>query len=138
MARPPSSQPTDGEMEILKVLWATGPAELGRIRAMVQEKRPVATTTIATMLKVMLAKKLVQRSNGERGYLWSARVSRARTATELVRKVLDHVFDGSAHRLVAHLLEEKGLSSLERDEIRKLLESHDAREASHKKEEAKR
>jgi BlaI family transcriptional regulator, penicillinase repressor len=138
MARPPSSQPTDGEMEILKVLWATGPAELGRIRAMVQENRPVATTTVATMLKVMLAKKLVKRSNGERGYLWSARVSRARTATELVRKVLDHVFDGSAHRLVAHLLEEKGLDGLERDEIRKLLESHDAREAGQKNEEAKR
>jgi predicted transcriptional regulator len=56
MARPPSLQPTDGEMEILKVLWAIGPAELGRIRATVQERRPVATTTIATMLKVMLGK----------------------------------------------------------------------------------
>ena len=127
MARPPSLQPTDGEMEILKVLWAIGPAELGRIRAMMQQRRPVATTTIATMLKVMLGKKLVKRSNGERGYVWSARVSRARTATELVRKVLDHVFDGSAHRLVAHLPDEKGLDSAERDEIRKLLELYDAR-----------
>ena len=123
MARAPSSQPTDGEMEILKVLWAIGPAELGRIRAMVRQNRPVATTTIATMLKVMLGKKLVKRSNGERGYRWSARVSQARTATELVRKVLDHVFEGSAHRLVAHLLEEKALGSVERDEIRKLLEA---------------
>ncbi len=137
MARPPSSQPTDGEMEILKVLWTIGPAELGRIRAMVQESRPVATTTIATMLKVMLGKKLVNRSDGERGYLWSARVSRARTATDLVSKVLDHVFDGSAHRLVAHLLEEKGLDGAERDEIRKLLESYDAR-AAELDEEAKR
>jgi BlaI family penicillinase repressor len=127
MARPPSLQPTDGEMEILKVLWAIGPAELGRIRAMMQQRRPVATTTIATMLKVMLGKKLVKRSDGERGYVWSARVSRTRTATELVRKVLDHVFDGSAHRLIAHLLEEKGLDSTERDEIRKLLELYDAR-----------
>ena len=71
----------------------------------------------------------MKRSDGEHGYVWSARVSRARTATELVRKVLDHVFDGSAHRLVAHLLEEKGLDGIERDEIRKLLESYDAREA---------
>ena len=127
MARPASSQPTDGEMEILSVLWAIGPAELGRIRALIQQNRPVATTTIATMLKVMHGKKLVKRSNGERGYVWSASVSRARTATELVRKVVDHVFDGSAHRLVAHLLEEKGLNAVERAEIRKLLESYDAR-----------
>jgi BlaI family penicillinase repressor len=128
MARPRSSQPTDGEMEILKVLWAIGPAELGRIRAELQKQRPVATTTIATMLKVMLGKKLVKRSDGERGYVWSARASRARTASDLVRKVLDHVFDGSAGRLVAHLLEEKGLDRRDRDEIRKLLEAFDARE----------
>jgi BlaI family transcriptional regulator, penicillinase repressor len=69
----------------------------------------------------------VKRSDGKRGYVWSARVSRARTATELVRKVLDHVFDGSAHRLVAHLLDENGLDSAERDEIRKLLELYDER-----------
>jgi BlaI family penicillinase repressor len=128
MARPASQQPTDGEMEILKVLWAIGPAELGRIRAQLRKQRPVATTTIATMLKVMLGKKLVKRSDGERGYVWSARASRTRTASDLVRKVLDHVFDGSAGRLVAHLLEEKELDRHDRDEIRKLLEAFDARE----------
>ena len=128
MARPRSSQPTDGEMEILKVLWAIGPAELGPIRVQLQQQRPVATTTIATMLKVMLGKKLVKRSDGKRGYVWSARASRTRTASELVRKVLDHVFDGSAGRLVAHLLEETELDRRDRDEIRKLLEAFDARE----------
>jgi predicted transcriptional regulator len=69
----------------------------------------------------------VKRSNGERGYVWSARVSRARTATELVRKVLDHVFDGLAYRLVSHRLDEKGLDSAERDETRQLLELYDER-----------
>ena len=93
-----------------------------------QQQRPVATTTIATMLKVMLGKKLVKRSDGKRGYVWSARASRTRTASELVRKVLDHVFDGSAGRLVAHLLEETELDRRDRDEIRKLLEAFDARE----------
>jgi BlaI family transcriptional regulator, penicillinase repressor len=115
-------------MEILKVLWAIGPAELGQIRAQLQQKRSVATTTIATMLKVMLGKKLVKRSDGKRGYVWSARASRTRTASELVRKVLDHVFEGSAGRLVAHLLEETELDRRDRDEIRKLLEAFDARE----------
>jgi predicted transcriptional regulator len=115
-------------MEILKVLWASGPAELGQIRAHLQQQRPVATTTIATMLKVMLGKKLVKRSDGKRGYVWSARASRTRTASELIRKVLDHVFDGSAGRLVAHLLEETELDRRDRDEIRKLLEAFDARE----------
>ena len=52
-----------------------------------QKQRPVATTTIATMFKVMLGKKLVKRSDGKRGYVWSARVShaRARRATWFAR-----------------------------------------------------
>jgi len=32
MARPPSKQPTDGELEILNALWGLGPSGLGRVR----------------------------------------------------------------------------------------------------------
>jgi predicted transcriptional regulator len=122
MARPPSSQPTDGEIKILKILWQIGPAELGQIRSALQAHRPVASTTVATMLKVMLGKGLVQRLEGREGYRWSARVSRRAAASALISKLLDHVFDGSAQRLVAHLLEEGKLSIRDRGEIRRLLE----------------
>ena len=68
MARPPSKQPTDGELEILKILWDLGPAGLGQIHAVLHERRGVAITTVATMLKMMLAKELVERDG------WTARV----------------------------------------------------------------
>ena len=123
MARSASGQPTDGELEILQVLWEAGPADLGAVCAALRRRRPVATTTVATMLKVMLDKKLVKRARGERGYLWSARVSRRRAATGLVRRLLDRLFHGSAGRLVAHLLEDGELTDHDRDEIRRLLES---------------
>ncbi len=60
MARPPNTQPTDAELEILKVLWEHGPAGLGQIHAAIQERRQVALTTIATTLKTMLGKSLVK------------------------------------------------------------------------------
>ena len=68
MARPASSQPTDGELEILRVLWREGPSELGVVhRALVAERgRKIAKTTVATMLKVMLDKGLVRRAVGDR------------------------------------------------------------------------
>ena len=66
MARPPSKQPTDGELEILKILWETGPAGLGQIHAVLEERRGVAITTVATMLKMMLAKEMVEREDGPR------------------------------------------------------------------------
>ncbi len=95
MARPPSTQPTDAELEILRVLWDLGPTGLGQVHAAIQESRQVALTTIATTLKTMLAKGLVARDDGPRGYLWSAAASRTSTASGLLGKLVQHVFDGS-------------------------------------------
>ncbi len=125
MARPPNNQPTDAELEILKVLWEHGPAGLGQVHAAVRENRRVALTTIATTLKVMLTKGLVEREDGPRGYLWSAASTRETAASGLLGKLVHHVFDGSARRLVAHLIEEGELSDRDREEIRALLEGSD-------------
>ncbi len=121
MARPPSMNPTDGEMEILLVLWREGPSTLGQICAALCAQRALATTTVATMLKVMLEKKLVQRKQGKQSYLWSARTTRQSAASGMVRKLVNLVFDGSAQRLVAHLVESGQLSDEERKELRRLM-----------------
>jgi BlaI family transcriptional regulator, penicillinase repressor len=121
MARSASKQPTDGELEILKILWDQGPAGLGQIHLVLHERRGVAVTTVATMLKMMLAKELVERENGPRGYLWRARLSRKATASGLIGKLVQHVFDGSARRLVAHLVQEGELNDRERAEIAEIL-----------------
>ncbi|MGE5191225.1 MAG: BlaI/MecI/CopY family transcriptional regulator [Deltaproteobacteria bacterium] len=122
MARSKSAQPTDGELEILKVLWDAGPCALGRICSNLRLERPVATTTVATMLNVMLGKSLVKRTRSPRGYLWSARVGREATTGKLVERLLDRAFDGSAQLLVAHLVESNKLSNEECREILALLE----------------
>jgi BlaI family transcriptional regulator, penicillinase repressor len=121
MARPPNTQPTDGELEILKLLWSEGSSELGQITAALNEERKVATTTVATMLKVMLDKRLVTRKRGDRGYQWSAKVSRENAEAGLTGKLVDRLFDGSARRLVAHLIEDGQLTAADRREIQQLL-----------------
>jgi BlaI family transcriptional regulator, penicillinase repressor len=121
MPRPPNTQPTDGELEILKLLWSAGPSELGRIASALNQERKVATTTVATMLKVMLDKGLVKRKRGEGAYQWSAKVSREAAEAGLTGKLVDRLFDGSARRLVAHLIEEGQLSATDRREIQQLL-----------------
>lgn len=121
MPRPASSQPTAGELEILQVLWDAGPLSLSQLCERIRAQRPVATTTVATMLKVMLNKKLVRRARIARGSLWSARLSRKSTASGMVSGLVDRLFDGSAKTLVAHLIEEGRLTSAQRREILELL-----------------
>ena len=131
MARPKSKQPTDGELEILKLLWDAGPRELGYVCNELRRRRPVATTTVATMLSVMLNKGLVKRTCGPSGYLWSAKAGRQATTRQLVEKLIDRVFDGSARLLMAHLVESQKLSEKERREVLAILKRGAARSPGH-------
>jgi BlaI family transcriptional regulator, penicillinase repressor len=123
MPRPASSQPTDGELEILQVLWDAGPLSLSQLCERVRVQRPVATTTVATMLMVMLNKKLVRRARVARGSLWSARLSRKSTASGMLGGLVDRLFNGSAQTLVAHLIEDGRLTAAQRREILELLKN---------------
>jgi len=124
MARPPSTHPTDGELEILRVLWDRGPTSLGELCEALRRERDVATTTVATMLRVMLDKGLARRKPAGRGHRWSAAVTHAAAARSMVGKLVDGVFDGSAGRLVTHLVEGGKLSDNELAELRQLIDSN--------------
>jgi len=122
MARPASVHPTDGELEILRVLWANGPTALSALCETLRQQREVATTTIATMLKVMREKGLVKRLGSGRGAQWTATVTQKKTAKKMVGKLVDHVFDGSADLLAAHLIEGGQLSPKQLAELRNLID----------------
>jgi predicted transcriptional regulator len=124
MARPASQHPTDGELEILRVLWEHKSATLGQVCQALRADRDVATTTVATMLGVMLDKGLVRRKKTARGNQWSAAVTHAAAAKGMVGKLVDGVFDGSASRLVTHLVEGGKLSLDELADLRTLLASN--------------
>lgn len=122
MARPASIHPTDGELEILNVLWSEGPSALSNICDALRTERDVATTTVATMLKVMLEKGLVRRQGSGRGATWQAAVTHKSAAKGMVGKLVDHVFDGAADQLAAHLIEGGQLNSKQLAELRKMID----------------
>ena len=124
MARPASKHPTDGELEILKILWDESPVGLKHICDAIRKNRPVATTTVATILKVMHQKELIIRTRTNSGYVWEPAVAREITAKRIVEKQIDGLFDGSARLLVSHLIEDGKLSNDDFDEIQQLLDKH--------------
>lgn len=130
MARKPSTHPTDAELEILRVLWDSGPMPLGEICQEVRKNRSAATTTIATTLGIMLNKGYVKRREGPRGYLWTAAIKRQATAKKAIRKIVDYVFDGSARGLIVHLIDNNELSEQDIEQIREMLKEHRGREGA--------
>jgi BlaI family transcriptional regulator, penicillinase repressor len=119
MARPASRHPTELELEILKILWRDGPASGRQVRDTLAATRDLAYTSVMTILNIMARKGYLERSKAEGGYTHRARVSERTTGGQMVRDLVDRVFDGSAGALMLNLLETNELSA---DELRRLRE----------------
>jgi BlaI family penicillinase repressor len=107
MARKPAPL-TPMELEIMKVLWASGASNVQRVRDALPGDP--AYTTVQTMLNVLLRKGKVRRVLKDRAYIYRPAVSRAEAAKAALRDLIDRMFAGSAENLVMGLLETKELT----------------------------
>lgn len=114
-------RPTDGELEILAVLWQRGPSTVRQVYEVLGEAREVGYTTVLKMLQIMADKGLVLRDDAERSHVFTARHSEEHTQKGLVQDLLDRAFGGSAKKLVMQALATQKASPEELAEIRKLL-----------------
>jgi len=120
-------RPTDGELEVLRVLWASGPSTAREIHdAFVAAKRPRAINTIHRYLEIMIDKRLVHPDDGPRPRRYSPARSKARTQQELVADLLRRVFNGSPAALV-EALTETPLTDLELAGIHNVLATYERR-----------
>jgi predicted transcriptional regulator len=116
------------ELQIMKVLWETGRANVQNVQAHL-EGRNLAYTTVQTMLNVLHRKGKVKRRLKDRAYLYEPVLSRQKAVTQAVGDMLDRFFGGSADGLVLSLLETRRLTPEKLAKIQKLLEQ--SREQKH-------
>lgn len=122
MARPTQPHPTQGELEILRILWDRGPSTVREVLELVPQER--AYTSVMSLLNVMTEKKLVTRKPEGRAFRYTAKLKPDQTEGKMLGHLLDRVFDGSATALVARLLEQSKPSADELDEIRRLIDQY--------------
>lgn len=125
---PPPPRPTDAELEILQVLWRRGPSTVRQVHRALGARRPeVAYTTALKMLQVMTDKGLVERDASDRPQVFRPRLPREQTERQIVRDLLDRVFEGSAKQLVMQALSARETSDKELEQIEKLLDKLEGR-----------
>ena len=114
-------KPTEGEMEILQVLWQKGLATVREVHEALNKKDSGYTTTLKLM-QIMHEKGLVERNTNQKTHIYKAIVSKDKTEKQMVSKMIDSVFNGSAARLVMQALGNHSASADEIDEIKKYLD----------------
>jgi predicted transcriptional regulator len=110
------------ELEIMKVLWDTGPANVQAVQANLKDGE-LAYTTVQTMLNVLHRKGKVKRTLKDRAYIYKPVLTKHKAVTQAVGDMLDRFFGGSADNLVLNLLETRQLDPQRVAELKKLLES---------------
>lgn len=120
---PPSTPPTDGELEILQTLWARGPSTVREVHSALG--RETGYTSVLKLLQIMHAKGWVERDESERAHVYTAARDREAVEGGLVRDLLDRAFGGSASRLVLRALSVRPIPAEERRRIEELLDASD-------------
>src|SRR5215470_9068051 len=96
------------ELEIMSVIWETGPAGVQTVQANLKS-RELAYTTVQTMLNVLHRKGRVKRQLKDRAYVYRPALSREKAVNNAIGEMLDRFFGGSADSLVLSLVETRHL-----------------------------
>src|SRR5262245_21196774 len=98
------------ELILMKVVWSRGHATVREVYETLREARPVAYTTVMTMMRILDGKGHLRKEVEGRAYrYWPTREESTVTAA-LVHDFVERVFDGAAGNLMAHLVSTKHLS----------------------------
>lgn len=82
------------ELECLASLWALEQAPVAQVHARLAEHgRPLAYTTVLTVLERLLRKGAVARTKRGRAFIYAARISRAEMRERALERLVDNYFD---------------------------------------------
>ena len=121
MPRYPSTQPTEVELQILRILWEHGPSTAREIHNQLSGERETNYSTTVKMLSVMLEKKLVKRDETVRPQVFRPATTQDRTQERMLKDLIKKAYDGSVGSLVMQALSSQKSSPDELAEIRCLL-----------------
>ena len=91
------------ELEVMKVLWEKQNATVAEVQTALRPARPLAYTTVMTVLDRLSRKEVVTRSKRGRGYVYRPSLSREAMRSLALDRLLHDFFGDSAKRLADYL-----------------------------------
>ncbi|HRD59239.1 MAG TPA: BlaI/MecI/CopY family transcriptional regulator [Ferruginibacter sp.] len=114
-------KPTEGELEILSVLWLNGASTVRAVNETLNKTKETGYTTTLKLMQIMFEKGLVSRDSSSKTHVYEAAITREKTQTQFVDKMINSLFAGSGTELVLHALGEHKPSNAELDKIQQLI-----------------
>ncbi|MCG8652207.1 MAG: BlaI/MecI/CopY family transcriptional regulator [Pirellulales bacterium] len=115
------------QLAIMRVLWEHGEASVADVQSLLDVERPLAYSTVATVLSRMEQKGLVTHRCEDRVYYYRPAISKDGAGQSMVGELVERVFGGRPSELVNHLLDSEQVDSKELQRIKKLVREYDNR-----------
>lgn len=113
---------TRAESELMRVLWAHGPATIHDVAARLD--RPLAYTTVLTLMRILEQKGYAAHAEapGGRAHLYRAAVEPGKVRRRHVRDLVERLFGGRTDALLAGLIEDEKLSPQQLAQLRQKID----------------
>ncbi len=103
MPRTARDVPPPLELLCLNALWTLEAGNVRDVQQIVARARPLAYTTIMTVLDRLVRKGKLSRCKTGRAFIYRPEASREETRRAAIRELVDTLFDGSERELMAFL-----------------------------------
>jgi len=113
---------TEVELELMNVIWDLGECTVKDVQSALPPGRDLAYTSVATVMKILEQKKVLESRKTERAHSYFPLLSRTDYEAVALRHIANHLFQGNPTSMVMRLLDESNLSSEELKSIRTLLD----------------
>ena len=123
--RTPHPTLTPQELAIMKVIWARESATVREVYETLREERPIAYTTVMTMMRILEEKGYLKKTLVDRAHVYKPAQRRQQVIGAMVRDFLDRVFDGAPDSLLVHLAKDNKLTEKQRRIVKQLIEEQE-------------
>jgi len=111
----------DLQLAIMQVLWDRGEATVSEVQKVLEPSRPLAYTTVGTMLSKLEASGHVTHRVEQRVNVYRANLPRETVSRSMVSDLAQRLCAGDITQLVCHLLDECDVSREELTALKKLI-----------------
>lgn len=123
MARRRSEMLTDVELEFMIALWDIGSGSVRDIMAALDEQKPRAYTSVATVMKILDEKGFVTSARKERALVYTPSVAKRDYEGRSLKNLSKTLFGGTPTALVARLVDNEDLTDEMIQEIKEIIET---------------
>lgn len=109
------------QIEVMRVLWNRGESTVVEVQRALNPQRPFAQATVATLLSRLEKRGAITHRVEGRQFIYRATLAENAVRKSIVSQVTERLFAGDAPALVNQLLEERGISRADLEDMKAMI-----------------